>query len=117
MGGSSRSRCTSIAGPLRVRPRCLLLLLDPTDYVTDYACSVAPFWDQALSHTCATPMIVRQAMCVRDGGRSLGAGLRRQAPNHLERLGSRAPVVSVKEKARHDRVRCGSERRTRVNHR
>ena len=58
-----------------------------------------------------------QAMCVRDGGRSLGAGLRRQAPNHLERLGSRAPVVSVKEKARRDCVRCGSERRTRVNHR
>src|SRR5512147_830207 len=37
-------------------------------------------------------------MCVRDEGRPLGAGLRRQAPNHLERLGSRAPVVSVKEK-------------------
>jgi hypothetical protein len=62
-------------------------------------------------------MTVRQAMCVRDEGRSLGAGLRRQAPNHLERLGSRAPVVSVKEKARRDRVRCGSERRTQVNHR
>jgi hypothetical protein len=62
-------------------------------------------------------MTVRQAMCVRDEGRSLGAGLRRQAPNHLERLGSRAPVVSVKEKARRDRVRCGSGRRTRVNHR
>ena len=56
-------------------------------------------------------------MCVRDRGRSLGAGLRRRAPNHLERLGSRAPVVSVKEKARRDRVRCGSGRRTRVNHR
>src|SRR3954465_3419250 len=50
-------------------------------------------------------------------GRSLGAGLRRQAPNHLERLGSRAPVVSVKEKARRDCVRCGSGRRTGVNHR
>ena len=62
-------------------------------------------------------MTVRQAMSVRDEGRSLGAGLRRQAPNHLERLGSRAPVVSVKEKARRDCVRCGSERRTRVNHR
>src|SRR5512135_14917 len=61
--------------------------------------------------------IVRQAMYVRDEGRPLGAGLRRQAPNHLERLGSRAPVVSVKEKARRDRVRCGSERRTQVNHR
>src|SRR5262249_31051202 len=38
-----------------------------------------------------TPTIVRQAMSVRDEGRSLGAGLRRQAPNHRERLGSRAP--------------------------
>jgi hypothetical protein len=56
-------------------------------------------------------------MSVRDEGRPLGAGLRRRAPNHLERLGSRAPVVSVKEKARRDRVRCGSGRRTRVNHR
>ena len=56
-------------------------------------------------------------MSVRDEGRSLGAGLRRQAPNHLERLGLRAPVVSVKEKARRDCVRCGSGRRTRVNHR
>src|SRR4051812_39386227 len=60
---------------------------------------------------------VRQAMSVRDEGRSLGAGLRRQAPNHLVRLGSRAPVVSVKEKARRDCVRYGSERRTRGNHR
>ena len=56
-------------------------------------------------------------MSVRDEGRPLGAGLRRPAPNHLERLGSRAPVVSVKEKARRDRVRCGSGRRTQVNHR
>src|SRR4051794_22063321 len=56
-------------------------------------------------------------MSVRDEGRPLGAGLRRWAPNHLERLGSRAPVVSVKEKARRDRVRYGSGRRTRVNHR
>ena len=51
------------------------------------------------------PTTVRQAMYVRDEGRPLGAGLRRQAPNHLERLGLRAPVVSVKEKARRDRVR------------
>src|SRR3954466_6966382 len=43
-------------------------------------------------------MTVRQAMYVRDEGRPLGAGLRRQAPNHLERLGSRAPVVSVQAK-------------------
>jgi hypothetical protein len=39
-------------------------------------------------------------MSVRDEGRSLAAGLRRQAANHLERLGSSALVVSVKEKAR-----------------
>jgi hypothetical protein len=45
-----------------------------------------------------TLMTVRQAMSVRDEGRSLGAGLRRQAPNHLERLGSRALVVSVQAK-------------------
>jgi hypothetical protein len=48
---------------------------------------------------------VRQAMCTRDEGRSLAAGLRRQAANHRKRLGSRAPVVSVTEKARHDLVR------------
>src|SRR5262249_26860225 len=65
---------------------------------------------------CAMPTTVRQAMSVRDEGRSLGAGLRRQAPNHRERLGSRAPVVSVSEKARPDRVRCGSERRPQGNH-
>jgi hypothetical protein len=47
-------------------------------------------------------MTVRQAMSVRDEGRSLAAGLRRQAANHLERLGLRALVVSVKEKARFD---------------
>ena len=54
-------------------------------------------------------MTVRQAMSVRDEGRPLGAGLRRQAPNYLERLGSRAPVVSVKEKgtARPCQVRIG----------
>ena len=45
-------------------------------------------------------MMVRQAMSVRDEGRSLAAGLRSQAANHLERLGLRALVVSVKEKAR-----------------
>ena len=62
-------------------------------------------------------MLVCQAMCVRDEGGPLGAGLRRQASNHLVRLGSRTPVVNVKEKAQLDCVRCGSGRRTRVNHR
>jgi hypothetical protein len=50
-------------------------------------------------------MIVRQAMCVRDEGRSLAAGLRRQAANHRKRLWSRVMVVSVTEKARLDPVR------------
>jgi len=44
-------------------------------------------------------MIVRQAMCVRDEGRSLVAGLRRQAANHRKRRWSRAIVVRVTEKA------------------
>jgi hypothetical protein len=61
-------------------------------------------------------MTVRQAMSVRDEGRPLAAGLRRQAANHLKRLGLRALVVSVQEKAWLDRVRCESERRTQVNH-
>src|SRR5262249_13500716 len=50
---------------------------------------------------CATfgmPTTVRQAMSVRDEGRPLGAGLRWQPPNHRERLGSRALVVSVPAK-------------------
>ena len=37
--------------------------------------------------------------CVRDEGRSLGAGLQEQASNRLKLLGSRARVVSIKEKA------------------
>jgi retron-type reverse transcriptase len=64
----------------------------------------------------AMRMIVRQAMCTRDEGRSLAAGLRRPAANHRKRLGSRASVVSVTEKARHDLVREETERRTQVNH-
>ena len=47
----------------------------------------------------ATPMIVRQAMCARDEGRPLAAGLRRQAANRRKRLWSRVMVVSVTEKA------------------
>ncbi len=37
--------------------------------------------------------------CTGDEGRSLGAGLQEQAPNHLKLHGSRALVVSVEEKA------------------
>ena len=38
--------------------------------------------------------------CTGDEGRSLGAGLQEQAPNHLKLRWLRARVVSVKEKAR-----------------
>ena len=57
-----------------------------------------------------TQTAVRQAMSVRDEGRSLGAGLRRQAPNHRERLGSRALVVSVPAK-RHGVTVSGTNRK------
>jgi RNA-directed DNA polymerase len=53
--------------------------------------------------------------CVRDGGRSSGAGRQGQAPNHRKLRRSKAGVVSVAEKAGLDPVRCGSERRARAN--
>jgi hypothetical protein len=62
-------------------------------------------------------MTVRQAMCVRDEGRSLAAGLRRQAANHRKRLWSKATVVSVTEKTGLDSVRYETERRMQMNHR
>jgi len=49
--------------------------------------------------------------CVRDGGRSSGAGRQGQASNHRKLRRSRAVVVSVAEKAGRDPVRYGSERR------
>jgi hypothetical protein len=42
---------------------------------------------------------------MRDEGGPLEAGLQGQASNHLKLLWSKAMVVSVKEKARRDRVR------------
>jgi retron-type reverse transcriptase len=53
--------------------------------------------------------------CARDGGRPSGAGRQGQAPNHRKLRRSRAVVVSVAEKAGHDPVRCGSERRAKAN--
>jgi hypothetical protein len=53
--------------------------------------------------------------CVRDGGRSSGAGRQGQAPNHRKLRRSKAEVVSVAEKAGLDPVRYGSERRARAN--
>ena len=43
--------------------------------------------------------------CTKDEGRPLGAALQEEAPNHLKLRWSRAMVVSVKEKAKHDFVR------------
>jgi hypothetical protein len=37
--------------------------------------------------------------CTKDEGRPFGAALQGEAPNHLKLLGSKAPVVSVEEKA------------------
>ncbi len=53
--------------------------------------------------------------CMEDEGRPLEVGLQGQVSNRLELLGSRAWVVSVEETARHERVRYGPRRRTRVN--
>ena len=39
-----------------------------------------------------------------------------EAANHREVRRSRAGVVSVVEKARRERVRCGSRRRAKANH-
>ena len=39
--------------------------------------------------------------CTKDEGRPLGAGLQEQASNHLKLLWSKAMVVSVEEKSRH----------------
>jgi len=55
---------------------------------------------------------------VRDEGSPLGIGLQDQKiSNHLKLLGSKAPVVSVQEKAGLELVRCESRRRTQVNRR
>ena len=53
--------------------------------------------------------------CVRDEGRSSGAGRQGQASNHRKLRRSRAVVVSVAEKAGLDPVRYGSERRAQAN--
>jgi len=49
----------------------------------------------ALSNNVRVP----QQSCVRDEGGPLAIGLQEQVANHRKRLGSKAPVVSVTEKA------------------
>ena len=65
----------------------------------------------------------RMRSCMRDeGARPLvwwpfAVALQGEAANHREVRRSRAGVLSVAEKARCQRVRCGSRRRARANHR
>lgn len=58
-----------------------------------------------------------QRSCVRDEGRPLAIGLQEQVANHRKRLGSKAPVVSVTEKAPFKVSGMNQGRRTQVNHR
>jgi len=51
-----------------------------------------------------------QPCCTKDEGGPLGAAIQVEASNHLKLLWSKAMVVSVKEKARHDLVRYVSWR-------
>jgi RNA-directed DNA polymerase len=54
--------------------------------------------------------------CMRDGGWPSAVALQGEAANHRELRRLRAGVVSVAEKARCQRVRCGSRRRAQANH-
>ena len=57
-----------------------------------------------------------EACCIGDGGRSSGIALQGEVPNHPTLRRSRAGVVSSREKAHHQCVRCEPRRRTQVNH-
>ncbi len=61
--------------------------------------------------------MLRMPNYVKDEGGPFGAGDRNLVPNHRKLRASRAPVVSVAEKAGHDPVRCDPGRRTQVNRR
>ena len=72
-------------------------------------------FDNIVCHECDPTAAGGKQCCMEDEGRPLEIGLQGQVSNHLELRGSRARVVSVEEKARHERVRYGLRRRTRVN--
>jgi hypothetical protein len=59
----------------------------------------------------------RMRCCTRDGGWPSAVALQGEIANHREVRRSRAGVLSVAEKARCQRVRCGSRRRAKANHR
>ena len=54
--------------------------------------------------------------CASDGGRSSGFAVQTGSPSHRKLRRLRAGVASVVEKARCQRVRCATRRRTCVNH-
>jgi RNA-directed DNA polymerase len=59
----------------------------------------------------------RKRCCTRDGGWPSAVALQGEIANHRGVRRSRAGVLSVAEKARRQRVRCGSRRRAKANHR
>jgi hypothetical protein len=59
----------------------------------------------------------RMRCCTRDGGWPSAVALQGEIANHRGVRRSRAGVLSVAEKARRQRVRCGSRRRAKANHR
>jgi RNA-directed DNA polymerase len=59
----------------------------------------------------------RMRCCTRDGGWPSAVALQGEVANHREVRRSRAGVLSVAETARRQRVRYGSRRRARANHR
>jgi RNA-directed DNA polymerase len=56
----------------------------------------------------------RMRCCTRDGGWPSAVALQGEIANHREVRWSRAGVLSVAEKARYQRVRCGSRRRAKA---
>ena len=62
-------------------------------------------FDNNVCHECDPTASGGKQCCMEDEGRPLEIGLQGQVSNHLELRWSRARVVSVEEKARHERVR------------
>src|SRR5262245_28096214 len=65
----------------------------------------------------ASPVHTGMRNCTRDEGGPLGAGDQEQAPSRCKLLSSKAMVVSVAEKSRHDLGRRGVGRRAQANRR
>jgi group II intron reverse transcriptase/maturase len=107
----TRTMGTPQGGPLS--PLLANVLLDEVDKALEHRghCFVR-YADDSVPRTHRRKKVRN---CVRDGGRSSGAGRQGQASNHRKLRRSKAGVVSVAEKAGLDPVRYGSERRARAN--